>query len=91
VNPYQSPKADVTAKPARKPGAPLMAIFCILFGGMILLSSVSSLLGITSSHAHPQSQGEALGNKIGSLLIAGMSGYLVLYGLKKLKKPSAES
>ena len=88
MNPYDPPKANIIVESKRSLGAIVIGILCITFGGLILLSNLAGLLGLITSHAQPQTGAEALGRKIGGILVAVIAGYLVLYGFKKLKKPA---
>lgn len=90
MNPYQPPKTDITAKstPRRTLVSTFIGLVCVLFGGLVLLSIITSFLELTPSGANYQDSSEALGGMIASAVIALLAGYLVLYGLKKLKGPA---
>ncbi|MBU8977507.1 MULTISPECIES: hypothetical protein [unclassified Lysobacter] len=86
MNPYQPPSAKVAQK-KRTFASTVIGLGCVVFGGLLFLSSIGQLLG--GSTVPHQNADEARGGMIASVLIAAASAYLVLYGLKKLKGRAA--
>lgn len=77
--------ADGSSKaPRRTVAAVMIGIFCVAVGGLVLIAGLSSLLGVGG--ADHQGSAEVMGGRIAGLVMSLMAGYLILYGIKKLKK-----
>lgn len=89
MNLYQPPETNV-AGPKRTLGSVLIGIVCIGFGALIALSSVINFLGVIANQSAPRSSAEAAGGHVASVLVIFAAMYLILYGVKKIRRQSPE-